>query len=205
MWCGDSIEQRAEAALDAQAGTAALPPRRRLCREQGDLDLYRASRRGQHRLQGGHRGVHFGTLPGQPAGQRRGAPGDRAVRLHPHPLCAGKHRTADGMGWTVQPGQQSVGQDRGHPAQPGRLRRRPQPGLRGGQPPRSGRSVLEPGAAGLFAAPAADAGGNPRRGRPAVAGASCAGYAQQPPRHPLHGPRLAGLSGPAPAPRPTTS
>ena len=60
----DSIEQRAEAALDAPAGTAALPARRRPCREQGDLDLYRGVPPRQHRLQGGHRGVHFRTLPG---------------------------------------------------------------------------------------------------------------------------------------------
>ena len=55
----DSIEQRAEAALDAQRDgfVPGVPPR-------------------QHRLQGGHRGVHFGTLPGQPAGQGCGAPGD---------------------------------------------------------------------------------------------------------------------------------
>ena len=59
-----------------------------------ELDLPQS----QHRLQGGHRGGHFGTLPGQPAGQGRGTPGDRAVRLHPHPLCAGKYRAAERVG-----------------------------------------------------------------------------------------------------------
>ena len=48
---------------------------------------------------------------------------NRTVRLHPHSLCAGKHRAAEGLGWAVQPGQQDVGQDCGHPAQPGQLRR----------------------------------------------------------------------------------
>ena len=47
----------------------------------------------------------------------------RISKLHPHSLCAGKHRAAEGLGWAVQPGQQDVGQDCGHPAQPGQLRR----------------------------------------------------------------------------------
>ena len=154
----DSIEQRAEAALDAQRELPLYRHDAAYAREQGNLDLYRASRRANIACKE--------AIEASLSEHYRDNRLDRAAvpqvieqfGYTPHPLCAGKHRTADGMGWTVQPGQQSVGQDRGHPAQPGRLRRRPQPGLRGGQPPRSGRSVLEPGAAGLFAAPTADAG-----------------------------------------------
>ena len=156
----DSIEQRAEAALDAQRELPLYRHDAAYAREQGNLDLYRASRRANIACKEAIEASLSEHYRGQPAGQRRGAPGDRAVRLHPHLYVLAN--TVQQMEWdgTVQPGQQSVGQDRGHPAQPGRLRRRPQPGLRGGQPPRSGRSVLEPGAAGLFAAPAADAGGD---------------------------------------------
>ena len=45
MWCGDSIEQRAEAALDAQRELPLYRHDAAYAREQGDLDLYRASRR----------------------------------------------------------------------------------------------------------------------------------------------------------------
>ena len=55
------------------AGTAALPARRRLCPRTGRPGFVPGVPPRQHRLQGGHRGVHFGTLPGQPAGQGRGA------------------------------------------------------------------------------------------------------------------------------------
>ena len=105
MWCGTASSSGAEAALDAQRELAALPPRRRLCPANRATWICTgrpaaptspARRPSRHSISE--------TLPGQPAGQRRGAAGDRAVRLHPNPLCAGKHRTAEGMGWTVQPG-----------------------------------------------------------------------------------------------------
>ena len=155
----DSIEQRAEAALDAQRELPLYRHDAAYAREQGNLDLYRASRRAniackeaiEASLSEHYRDNRLDRDAVPQVIEQFGYTRNTRSRV-------GKHRTADGMGWTVQPGQQSVGQDRGHPAQPGRLRRRPQPGLRGGQPPRSGRSVLEPGAAGLFAAPTADAG-----------------------------------------------
>ena len=58
----DSIEQRAEAALDAQRELPLYRHDAAYAREQGDLDLYRAGRPGfvpgvppcQYRLQGGH-------------------------------------------------------------------------------------------------------------------------------------------------------
>ena len=189
----DSIEQRAEAALDAQRELPLYRHDAAYAREQGDLDLYRASRRA--------------NIACKEAIEASISEHYRDNRLDRDAVPQvieqfGYTRTLYVLANTVQqkewdgrfsPANKSVGQDGGHPAQPGRLWRRPQPGLCGGQPPRPGRSVSDPGAAGLSAAPAADAGGDSRRGRPAVAGASCAGYPQQPPRHPLHGPRFAGF------------
>ena len=202
----NSIEQRAEAALDAQR----------------ELPLYR------HDASYAREQGRPGFVPGRP-----GAPTSPARRPSRRPFSEhyrdnrldkdavpqvieqfGYTRTLYVLANTVQqkdwdgrfsPANKAWARTVDIPPTRDGFGRRPQPGLCGGQPLRPGRSVLEPGAAGLSAAPAADAGGNPRRGRPALAGASCAGYAQQPPRHPLHGPRFAGLSGPAQAPRPTTS
>ena len=106
----DSIEQRAEAALGAQRELPLYRHDAAHAREQGDLDLYRASRRANiackeaieasisEHYRDNRLDKDAGTLPGQPAGQGCGAPGDRAVRLHPHPLCAGKHRAAENVG-----------------------------------------------------------------------------------------------------------
>ena len=217
----DSIEQRAEAALDTQRELPLYRHDAAHAREQGDLDLYRASRRA--------------NIACKEAIETAIADNYRDNRLDRDAVPQvieqfGYARTLYVLANTVQQkdwdgrfssanktwaktvdippnpdlGQQDVGQDCGHPAQPGRLRRRTQSGLCGRQPFRPGRSVSDPGPTGLSAPPAADAGGNPGRGRPAVAGASRPGYPQQPPRHPLHGPRVAGLSGPCrhPGPRP---
>ena len=118
----DSIEQRAEAALDASGNcrsTGTTPPmpvsratwiytgrpaRQHCCKEAIEASLSEHYR--DNRL------------------DRDAVPQVIEQFGYTRTLyVAGKHRTADGMGWTVQPGQQSVGQDRGHPAQPGRLRR----------------------------------------------------------------------------------
>ena len=192
----DSIEQRAEAALDAQRELPLYRHDAAYAREQGDLDLYRASRRA--------------NIACKEAIEASISEHYRDNRLDKDAVPQvieqfGYTRTLYVLANTVQqkdwderfsPANKAWARTVDIPPQPGRLWRRTQPGLCGGQPLRPGRSVLEPGAAGLSAAPAADTGGNPRRGRPALAGASCAGYAQQPPRHPLHGPRFAGLSGP---------
>ena len=197
----DSIEQRAEAALDAQRELPLYRHDAAYAREQGDLDLYRASRRANIACKEAIEAAiseHYrdNRLDKDAVPQVIEQFGYTASSMCWQIPCSRK------SGMSVSAGQQGVGQDGGHPAQPGRLWRRTQPGLCGGQPLRPGRSVLEPGAAGLSAAPAADAGGNPCRGRPAFAGASCAGYTQQPPRHPLHGPRFARLSGPRRHPGP---
>ena len=53
--------------------TGTTPP---MPREQGDLDLYRASRRANIACKGGHRGVHFGTLRDNRLDKDAAAPGD---------------------------------------------------------------------------------------------------------------------------------
>ena len=191
----DSIEQRAEAALDAQRELPLYRHDAAYAREQGDLDLYRASRRA--------------NIACKEAIEASISEHYRDNRLDKDAVPQvierfGYTRTLYVLANTVQqkewdgrfsPANRAWAKTVDIPAQPGRLWRRTQPGLCGGQSPRPGRSVSEPGAAGLSAAPAADAGGDSRRGRPALAGAACPGCPQQPPRHPLHGPRFARLSG----------
>ena len=95
----DSIETRAGAALAAQRELPVYRHPAAYAREHGELDQYRASRRANIACKEAiEASISVGTLPGQPAGQGRGAPGDRAVRLHPHPLCAGKHLAAENVG-----------------------------------------------------------------------------------------------------------
>ena len=163
----DSIEQRAEAALDAQRELPLYRHDAAYAREQGNLDLYRASRRA--------------NIACKEAIEASLSEHYRDNRLDKDAVPQvieqfGYTRTLYVLANTVQ---QKDWDERFSPTNKAWA-----------------KTVDIP--------PNPDAGGNPRRGRPALAGASCAGYAQQPPRHPLHGPRFAGLSGPRrhPGPRP---
>ena len=198
----DSIEQRAEAALDAQRELPLYRHDAAYAREQGDLDLYRASRR-----------ANIACKEAIEASLSEHYRDNRLDRDAVPQVIEqfGYTRTLYVLANTVQ---QKEWDGRFSPANKTWAKTvdiPPNPDGFGGERnldfvvdghPGLVDLFLEPGAAGLSASPTADAGGDSRRGRPAVAGASCAGYAQQPPRHPLHGPRLAGLSGPRRHPGP---
>lgn len=174
-------------------------------REQGDLDLYRVSRRANIACKEAiEASISEHYRDGVPAGQRRGAPGDRAVRLHPHSMCwQTPYSRRNGMG-RLSPPTRHGAKTVDIPPNPDGFGGDRQPGLRGGQSPRPGRSVFETGAAGLSASPTADAGGDSRRGRPAVARA-CAPDTPNSPHGTHYILVFRRIFWPAPAPRPTTS
>ena len=156
----DSIEQRADAALDAQRELPLYRHDAAYAREQGDLDLYRASRRA--------------NIACKEAIEAAISEHYRDNRLDKDAVP----QVIEQFGYTrilyvlANTVQQKEWDERFSPANKAWARTvdiPPNPdGFGGdrnldfvvGQPPRPGRSVLEPGAAGLFAAPAADAGGN---------------------------------------------
>ena len=200
----DSIEQRAEAALDAQRELPLYRHDAAYAREQGDLDLYRASRRA--------------NIACKEAIEASISEHYRDNRLDKDAVP----QVIEQFGYTrilyvlANTVQQKEWDERFSPANKTWARTvdiPPNPDGFGGE--RNLDFVVDShsGLVDLFLSQARQdylrlQPLTPEEIRaeasPAFAGASCAGYTQQPPRHPLHGPRFAGLSGPRrhPGPRP---
>ena len=121
----DSIEQRAEAALDAQRELPLYRHDAAYAREQGDLDLYRASRRAniackeaiEASISEHYRDNRLGKDAVPQVIEQFGYTRTSMCWQTP---CSRK------SGCRFSPANKAWGQDGGHPAQPGRLWRRTQ-------------------------------------------------------------------------------
>ena len=125
MWCGTVSSSGLRRRWTPSGNCRSTGHDAAYAREQGNLDLYRASRRAniackeaiEASLSEHYRDNRLDRDAVPQVIEQFGYTRTLYVLAN----------TVQQMEWdgTVQPGQQSVGQDRGHPAQPGRLRRRP--------------------------------------------------------------------------------
>ena len=177
----DSIESRAEAALDAQRELPVYLHTAAYAREHGELDQYRTSQRANIACK---EAIEAAISENYRDNRLNGAAVSQVTEQF------GYDRMLYVLANTVQQKEWDGRFSRANKAWAGTVEVPLNPDSFGGE--RNQEFVVDshPGLTDLFPA---DAGGHPGRGRTAAAGASGAGCAQQSQRHPLHGSVLRGF------------
>ena len=183
----DSIESRAEAALDAQRELPVYRHSAAYAHEHGELDQYRTSQRANIACK---EAIEAAISENYRDNRLDGAAVSQVTEQF------GYDRMLYVLANTVQQKEWDGRFSRANKAWAGTVEVPPNPDSFGSDRNLEFAVDSHPGLtdlfltlakAGISADPAADAGGHPGRGGTAAAGASGAGCAQQPQRHPLHG------------------